>query len=382
MLFTNPGYEGSLPPAGTMLDLINDRSVAPIRYDASVKPTAPTGPMAFQFGGTTIYDPAASGLAKYVYGGNDFPEDSKNVNDPYFSDVTPYPQMQDGGDPTEFTHYTHGQDDVFHDQMTGLIQANDGLEVGDDQYALDYIRQLANQMKGYNKATRQLRRQYNRATGNTMLDYLVPINRAFYPGYTEQQGMPFVYGSNEAYEGEIDPSRFIARDTYKTGRFGPKKFIDYYSVGNEGLNVPDDLSEIEPYTKSKQKAPAQQDVYTEQEDEDISFRQARRNDGVSNIKGAFARMLPESSGREDGERMFPMLRAQDSDRSEDRRLFPMMRADKKQEGGEPNQEDYYNNLFSKLNYSNNYSNYYNELAYKRGGRVLRRAAFGLDRGQP
>ena len=381
MLYADPGYDGSPAPAGTMLDVVNDRSIAPIRYDASVKPTAPTGPMAFQFGGSAIFDPSANTLAKYIYGGNDFPEDSKNVNDPYFSDTTPYPQMQNGGDPTEFTHYTHGADDIFQNNMNMVTKAKDGLETGDDEYALDYVRQLANQMKQYNKASRKLGRQARRMTGNTMLDYLIPINRPFeYAGsYGQQMGMPFDYETGEEYTGEIDPSSFVARDVYKTGMFGkPKKFIDYYSVGNEGLNVPDDFSEIEPYTKSKQKAPAQQDIYNEQEEEDISFRQARRNDGVSNIKGAFARMLPESSGRDDRERMFPMLRAQDSDRSEDRRLFPMMRADKKQEGGEPSQEDYYNDLFSKLNYSNTYSNYYNELGFRKGGRVLRKAFAGLE----
>jgi hypothetical protein len=337
--------------------------------------------MAFQFGGSAIFDPSASALAKYIYGGNDFSEDSKNVNDPYFSDTTPYPQMQNGGDPTEYTHYTHGADDIFHDNMNMINQAQDGLETGGDEYALDYIRQLAGQMQQYNKASRKLGRQARRMTGNTMLDNLIPINRPFeYAGsYGQQRGMPFDYETGEEYTGEIDPSSFVARDVYKTGLLGmPKKFIDYYSVGNEGLNVPDDFSEIEPYTKSKQKAPAQEDVYNEQEEEDISFRQARRNDGVSNIKGAFARMLPESSDRDDRERMFPMLRAQDSDGSEDRRLFPMLRADKKQEGGEPNQEDYYNDLFSKLNYSNTYSNYYNELGFRKGGRVLRKAWAGLE----
>ena len=52
--------------------------------------------------------------------------------------------------------------------------------------------------------------------------------------------------------------------------------------------------------------------------------------------------------------------------------------DKKQEGGEPSQDDYYNDLFSKLNYSNTYSNYYNELEFRKGGRVLRKAFAGLE----
>lgn len=369
-----------------------------------------------QFGGTAIYDPVASGLAKYVYGGNDFPEDSKNVNDPYFSDMTPYPQMQNGGDPTEFTHYTHGQDDIFHDQMTGLVQAEDGLETGDDQYALDYIRQLAGQMKGYNKATRQLGRQYRRATGNTLLDYLIPINRSFNPGYNiQQKGMPFVYGSNEAYEGNIDPSRFVARDVYKTGRYGPKKFIDYYSVGNEGLNVPDDLSEIQPYgkqtrsQKQDQSKPASGDRL-DRRIERWDRRAARNEEEYQPMEGAItnyenpedfynainpvsdedaeflgAGFTPSSQYVNKGK----VKKVRDAegnwyDRNEE--IIPGKKSpsevpgyyDKKQDGGEPNQEDYYNDLFSKLNYSNNYSNYYNELAYKRGGRVLRKAAFGLD----
>jgi hypothetical protein len=331
----------------------------------------------YAFGGPVSYDPLAETLSKYIYGGDDqFAEESKNINDPYFSDLTSYPQMQDGGDASEYTHYTHGQNDIFHDNMNMITQAKDGLETGNDEYALDYIRQLADQMKGINRQTRRLGRQYNRFTGNTLRDYLLPFNRGVQQtGFNiKQKGDPFMYGTNEVYEGDIDPSRFIARDTYKTGFFGPKKFIDYYSVGNEGLNVPDDLSQIQPYRQQKQK----QNVSNEEEDEDISFRQARRNDGVSNIRGAFARMLPEET-RENREKSFPMLRANDSEKVEDRRMFPKMRAQKKQEGGEAAPEfNYYDDLISKLNLSNEMYNYQNELEYKRGGRVLRMASFGLN----
>ena len=427
MMYADPGYDGSAAPAGTMLDVTNDRSVAPVRYDASVKPTAPTGPMAFQFGGSAIFDPSASTLAKYIYGGNDFPEDSKNVNDPYFSDTTPYPQMQNGGDPTEFTHYTHGADDVFHDNMNMVTQAKEGLETGDDQYALDYVRQLANQMQQYNKASRKLGRQARRMTGNTMLDYLIPINRPFeYAGsYGQQMGMPFDYETGEEYTGEIDPSSFVARDVYKTGLFGkPKKFIDYYSVGNEGLNVPISEEDIVPYGEQRR---SQRQDDTESETPPLDTRSgydkrldrrierwdrraARNEEEYQPMEGAITNyenpddfynaINPVSeedaeflgAGFEPSEQYVnkgKVRRVRDAEGNwydREDKMIPGKKSpsevpgyyDKKQEGGEPSQEDYYNDLFSKLNYSNTYSNYYNELGFRKGGRVLRKAFAGLE----
>jgi hypothetical protein len=227
--------------------------------------------------------------------------------------------------------------------------------------------------------------------------------------------MPFVYGSNEAYEGEIDPSRFVARDTYKTGRFGPKKFIDYYSVGNEGLNVPDDFSEIEPYGKQtrSQKQDQPRSASGDRLDRRIARwdkRAARNEEEYEPMEGAItnyenpedfynainpvseedaeflgAGFTPSSEYKNKG-KVRKVRDAEGNWYDRDEKVIPGKKSpsevpgyyDKKQEGGEPNKEDYYNNLFSKLNYSNNYSNYYNELAYKRGGRVLRKAAFGLE----
>ena len=419
MLYADPGYDGSPAPAGTMLDVVNDRSIAPIRYDASVKPTAPTGPMAFQFGGSAIFDPSASTLAKYIYGGNDFPEDSKNVNDPYFSDTTPYPQMQNGGDPTEFTHYTHGANNIFQNNMNMVTKAKDGLETGDDEYALDYVRQLANQMKQYNKASRKLGKQARRMTGNTMLDYLIPINRPFeYAGsYGQQMGMPFDYETGEEYTGEIDPSSFVARDVYKTGRLGmPKKFIDYYSVGNEGLNVPISEEDIVPYGEQRKRSQRQDQsnqVSGDRLDRRIARwdrRAARNEEEYQPMEGAITNyenpddfynaINPVSeedaeflgAGFEPSEQYVnkgKVRRVRDAEGNwydREDKMIPGKKSpsevpgyyDKKQEGGEPSQEDYYNDLFSKLNYSNTYSNYYNELGFRKGGRVLRKAFAGLE----
>lgn len=403
MMYADPGYDGSAAPAGTMLDVTNDRSVAPIRYDASVKPTAPTGPMAFQFGGSAIFDPSASTLAKYIYGGNDFPEDSKNVNDPYFSDTTPYPQMQDGGDPTEFTHYTHGADDVFHDNMTMVAQAKDGLETGDDEYALDYVKQLANQMKQYNKASRKLGRQARRMTGNTMLDYLLPFNRPFEyaGGYSQQKGMPFDYETGEQYSGEIDPSSFVARDVYKSGLFGqPKKFIDYYSVGNEGLNVPISEEDIIPYGQQKRSQRKEQSdqVSGDRLDRQINRwdrKAARNEEEYQPMEGAITNYEnPEDfyevqNQKPNEEPLYLGKKIRDAEGNyydREDKMIPGKKSpsdisgyyDKKQEGGESSQEDYYNDLFSKLNYSDTYSNYYNELGFRKGGRVLRKAFAGLE----
>ena len=418
MLFKDPGYDGSMPPEGTMLDVANDRSVAPIRYDASIPPTKPVGPMRFQFGGNTVYDPSSNVLSKYIYGGNDFPEDSKNVNDPYFSDTTPYPQMQDGGDPTEYTHYTHGANDVFDNNMNTITQAQDGLETGNDQYALDYVRQLADQMKQYNKSARKLGRQVRRMTGNTMLDYLVPINRPFeYAGsYGQQMGMPFDYETGQDYTGNIDPSRFVAKDVYRSGLFGkPKRWIDYYSVGNEGLNVPMSEEDIIPYKEQRrsQRQDQSDQVSGDRLDKRIARwdkRAARNEEEYEPMEGAITNyenpddfynaINPISNedaeflgaGFEPSEEYVNkgrVRRVRDAegnwyDRKD--KIIPGKKSpsevpgyyDKKQDGGEPTKDDFYNDLFSRLNYSDTYSNYYNELGFRKGGRVLKKAFAGLE----
>jgi hypothetical protein len=273
-------------------------------------------------------------------------------------------------------------------------------------------------MKQYNKASRKLGRQARRMTGNTMLDYLIPINRPFeYAGsYGQQRGMPFDYETGEEYTGEIDPSNFVARDVYKTGMFGkPKKFIDYYSVGNEGLNVPISEEDIIPYREQIRSQKQDQSNLTSGDRLDRRIarwdrRAARNEEEYQPMEGSItnyenpedfynavnpvseedaeflgAGFTPSSEYTNKGK----VRKVRDAegnwyDRNEE--MIPGKKSpsevpgyyDKKQEGGEPNQDDYYNDLFSKLNYSNTYSNYYNELGFRKGGRVLRKAFAGLE----
>ena len=191
-----------------------------------------------QYGGATgSNDPSIPALTRFIYGGYDqFPEESKNVNDPYFSDMTPYPQMQDGGDPTEYTHYTHGDDDVFHDQMNELVQAEDGINVNNPY--LEQLQQLLQQSNYSPRDIRRAMRDQRRMTGNTYRDLLFPANRAIqYSGsWAQQMGLPFLDSTGQTYLGDVN-GPLAKREVTKRGILGrPKEWTDYYMIGADGNN--------------------------------------------------------------------------------------------------------------------------------------------------
>ena len=192
-------------------------------------------------------DPSVPSLSQFVYGGTDFPEESKNTNDPYFSDTflaptpVPLPQPQQPADPTEYTHYTHGSDDVFHDQMNMMTVAQNGAEVQafdpNQMYNLDYLKTLVKDLKHEDKLARRDGRRSAGATNSTLRDYLLPVNPMLrYSGsWAEQMGMPYNYETGLAYEGSLDGAKLATRDVTDRGIFGrPKEWTDYYILNSDG----------------------------------------------------------------------------------------------------------------------------------------------------
>jgi hypothetical protein len=202
-----------------------------------------------QYGGYTgSKDPSVPPLTRFIQGGGDqFPEESKNVNDPYFSDMTPYPQMQNGGDPTEFTHYTHGADDVFHDTMNMTVKAQDGMQVGNNPY----LQQLQQMLQNSQYSPRDIRkgmRNQRRMSGNTYRDLLFPANRAIqYSGsWAQQMGLPFTASDGQTYLGDVN-GPLAKREVTKKGILGrPKEWTDYYMIGDDG-----NFSSLDPSNTNK-----------------------------------------------------------------------------------------------------------------------------------
>jgi hypothetical protein len=190
-----------------------------------------------QYGG--FVDPSLPDLTRFVYGGNDFPEEAKNVNDPYFTDMGQY---QDGGmtfpNPDEDTEnpmhhlslYSQATD-IFNEPMNAVLQAKKGGPTKSDA------------------------RRVRRATNATLRDSLIPINRFIdYEGsYAKQMGMPTVYGTDNIYSGSIGNAPVLLSDVTKRGIFGaPKEWTDYYIAEDDGSNV--DLSQhpmLQQYQRSE-----------------------------------------------------------------------------------------------------------------------------------
>lgn len=201
-----------------------------------------------QYGGYTgSKDPSVPALTRFIQGGYDqFPEESKNVNDPYFSDMTPYPQMQNGGDPSEYTHYTHGENDVFHDDMNTIIQAQEGLEISNPY--LQQLQQLLEQSKYKPRDVRKFLRNQRRINNSTYRDVLFPANRFFnYTGsWAQQMGLPFTASNGETYLGSVN-GPIAKREVTKRGILGrPKEWTDYYMLGDDGK-----FSSLDPTKENK-----------------------------------------------------------------------------------------------------------------------------------
>jgi hypothetical protein len=216
--------------------------------------------MPIQYGGVTgSDDPSVPALTRFLYGGDDqFPEESKNVNDPYFSDTTSYPEMQMGGDATEFTHYTHGADDVFHDQMNTIVRAQYGMSTGNNTKTVNlsgdsnpYLQQLQQllQQSQYNpRDIRQAMRGQRRMAGTTYRDLLFPANRAIqYSGsWAQQMGLPFTASDGQTYLGDVN-GPLAKREVTKKGILGrPKEWTDYYMIGDDG-----NFSSLDPSNTNK-----------------------------------------------------------------------------------------------------------------------------------
>jgi hypothetical protein len=199
-----------------------------------------------QYGG--FVDPSLPNLTRFVYGGNDFPEEAKNVNDPYFTDMGQY---QDGGmtfpnpdeDPENPMHHLslYSQaSDIFHQPMNTVEQAKRG---------------------GPTKADA---RRVRRATNATLRDNLIPINRFIdYEGsYAQQMGMPTIYNSDAIYSGSMTGAPLVFSDVTKRGILGaPKQWTDYYMVEDDGSNV--DLSQHPMLQQYQQAAEQGSDDYSD-----------------------------------------------------------------------------------------------------------------------
>jgi hypothetical protein len=199
-----------------------------------------------QYGG--FVDPSLPDLTRFVYGGNDFPEEAKNVNDPYFTDMGQY---QDGGmmfpnpdeDPENPMHHLNmysQASDIFHQPMNTVEQAKRG---------------------GPTKADA---RRARRAINATLRDNLIPINRFIdYEGsYAQQMGMPTIYNSDAIYSGSMTGAPLVFSDVTKRGILGaPKQWTDYYMVEDDGSNV--DLSQHPMLQQYQQSAEQGSDDYSD-----------------------------------------------------------------------------------------------------------------------
>lgn len=187
----DPGYteaDDSInpAPAGTMYDVNNNTSNAPVNYE-DYDPTEVPTTAQFQGGGFVSESDNLSpeNLGRFIYGGDDSYGESKNVDDPYFSDMEAYPEMGRGGN--------------------------------------------------RRRAVRNMRRR----TASTAWDTLFPANRGIYNAgsYAQQQGMPFIAGTNDMYSGSMEGKPLSYSDVTKRGVFGrPKEWTDYYNVGSNPVD--------------------------------------------------------------------------------------------------------------------------------------------------
>ena len=191
LLIPYQGYDdnGTInpPPPGTTYDPVNERANKPLDWQMTPSP-GPVGAPQFdnggQYGGfvSPSDELSSENLARFIYGGDDSYGESENVDDPYFSDMDAYPEMRRGGN------------------------------------------------------RRRAMRNYRRATNTTARNHLFPANRGIYNAgsYAQQQGMPFIAGTNNIYSGSMANMPLYARDVTKTGIFGrPKQWTDYYGTGKQ-----------------------------------------------------------------------------------------------------------------------------------------------------
>lgn len=199
-----------------------------------------------QYGG--FVDPSLPDLTRFVYGGNDFPEEAKNVNDPYFTDMGQY---QDGG--MMFPNPDEDPENPMH-HLSLYSQAT------------DIFNEPMNTVESFKKGgpSKANARRVRRATNATLRDNLIPINRFIdYEGsYAQQMGMPTIYNSDTIYSGSMSGAPLVFSDVTKRGILGaPKQWTDYYMVEDDGSNV--DLSQHPMLQQYQRSEPQGEDDYSD-----------------------------------------------------------------------------------------------------------------------
>lgn len=205
------GYddEGTIIPApsGTTYDPINQITNKPLDWQDYNPSRQPPGAPQFdnggQYGGfvSPSDELSSENLARFIYGGDDSYGESKNVDDPYFSDMDAYPEMGLGGN------------------------------------------------------RRRAMRNFRRANNTTARDYLFPANRGIYNAgsYAQQQGMPFVAGTNYMYPGSMANMPLHSRNVTKRGVFGkPKQWTDYYGTGTGTSNKQEEIKLNKEYANEEE----------------------------------------------------------------------------------------------------------------------------------
>jgi hypothetical protein len=221
LLIPYEGYDdnGTINPAppGTTYDPVNERVNKPLDWQMAPSP-GPVGAPQFdnggQYGGfvSPSDELSSENLARFIYGGDDSYGESKNVDDPYFSDMDAYPEMGRGGN------------------------------------------------------RRRAMRNYRRATNTTARDYLFPANRGIYNAgsYAQQQGMPFIAGTNDMYLGSMANMPLHSRDVTKRGIFGrPKQWTDYYGTGTGASNRQEEIKLNNQYANEEEYLDAQPSDYSD-----------------------------------------------------------------------------------------------------------------------
>ena len=230
---------------------------------------------------------SSENLARFIYGGDDSYGESENVDDPYFSDMASnfVPQAQDGWitGPGHFLTkeelalaQEYGINDPNFDPegsrrqikskqreawIDGQMNGNSNLQGssnGNQSLGYDYLEELQNILgnkRNIKRDIKKLIKNQRRATNTTARDYLFPANRGIYNAgsYAQQQGMPFIAGTNDMYLGSMANMPLYARDVTKRGIFGrPKQWTDYYGTGTGTSNKQEEIKLNKEYANEEE----------------------------------------------------------------------------------------------------------------------------------
>lgn len=251
--------------------LINDYIDKESLYDLNQRFSSP----GYANGG--FVDSQNPDLYNFVYGGDDSYGESKNVDDPYFSDMTSnfIPQAQDGWitGPGHFLTkeelalaQEYGINDPNFDpegsrreiksnqRNTWIDGQMNGNSNGYQGSSNNYLGELQNILGNKRNIKKNIRNQ-RRANNTTARDYLFPANRGIYyaGSYAQQQGMPFIAGTNYMYPGSMANMPLHSRNVTKTGIFGrPKQWTDYYGTGTGTSNKQEEIKLNKEYANEEE----------------------------------------------------------------------------------------------------------------------------------